>query len=259
MRITGNGVWGPPADRTSHRVLRRARGARRRLHRHRGLLRALRRRGADHGGAAPLRRGCGDRDQGRAAAHGPGRVAYRSAPGYLRQELELSLRRLGLERIDLYQLHRIDPTGPAGGSWASSQRCRRRARSATSACQRWAVEEIEGARDVAESFGAEPLQPRPTASTRRSSTTCEKENLASSRGSRSPTGGLARPGGTLRSVAAEHGATPAQLALSWLLPALPGDAADPRHVHREAPGGEPRRRRRHPHRRRVRDVEQGRR
>ena len=52
------------------------------------------------------------RHQGRADAHRPGRVARVGRPAYLRQCVEMSLRRLGVERIDLYQLHRIDREVP---------------------------------------------------------------------------------------------------------------------------------------------------
>ncbi len=50
---------------------------------------------------------------------GPGVWTPLGQPAYLRQEVEMSLRRLGLERIDLFQLHRIDPDVPVADQWAS--------------------------------------------------------------------------------------------------------------------------------------------
>ena len=64
---------------------------------------------------------------------GPAKTEYVGRAGYLIQCVEMSLRRLKLERIDLYQLHRIDPRTPLEESWARSSGCRSRARSATSA------------------------------------------------------------------------------------------------------------------------------
>ena len=73
----------------------------------------------------------------RADPPGPGRVGPVGRPEYLRQQCEMSLRRLGVERIDLFQLHRIDPKVPARGAVRRAQAsCRTRARSATSACPR---------------------------------------------------------------------------------------------------------------------------
>ena len=113
MQLTGPGRLGA-ARGSGGRGGRAApgRGAGRRPLRHRRLLRPLRRRGAAARGAAPLRR-ADHRDQGGLPAHGPRAVGPCGRPEYLRQECEMSLRRLGVERIDLFQLHRIDPTVPA--------------------------------------------------------------------------------------------------------------------------------------------------
>ena len=126
MQITGEGVWGPAEDPDEAiAVLRRTRRARRHVHRHRRLLRPVDSRGADQGGAAPVRRRSGHRDQGRPRAAGPGQLDAGRLPEYLRQQCEMSLRRLGVERIDLFQLHRIDPAVPledqVGGQGAAGR------------------------------------------------------------------------------------------------------------------------------------------
>src|SRR5579875_4001401 len=112
MRLTGPGVWGPPADRDEAvRVLRRAvelgvnfidtadsygpyyaeEIIREALHPYDGLVIATK--------AGLLR-------------PGPDEWVPMGYPAYLRQEVELSLRRLGVETIDLFQLHRIDDKFP---------------------------------------------------------------------------------------------------------------------------------------------------
>ena len=67
---------------------------------------------------------------------GPGIWTPLGYPPYLRQQAELSLRRLGVETIDLFQLHRIDATYPLEDQVGEFEDCRTRARSATSACPR---------------------------------------------------------------------------------------------------------------------------
>ena len=63
---------------------------------------------------------------------GPNQWVPLGRPEYLRQQAELSLRHLGLERIDLFQLHRMTRPCRSRTSWASSSPCSRRGRSATS-------------------------------------------------------------------------------------------------------------------------------
>ena len=112
MRLTGKGVWGPPADRDEAvRVLRRAVELgvnfidtadsygpyisediiHEALHPYDGLVIATK--------AGLLRTG-------------PDVWIPLGNPSYLRQECEMSLRRLGVETIDLFQLHRVDPNFP---------------------------------------------------------------------------------------------------------------------------------------------------
>src|SRR5580693_5884047 len=114
MRITGDGIWGPPADRAECvRVLRRA------VELGVDLIDT-----ADSYGPEvsenlifealhPYPDGLVIATKAGLTRSGPGRWAPVGRPEYLRQECEMSLRRLGLEQIELFQLHRIDALVPA--------------------------------------------------------------------------------------------------------------------------------------------------
>ncbi|WP_236705700.1 aldo/keto reductase, partial [Frankia sp. ACN1ag] len=113
MRITGPGIWGPPADPAEARaVLRRA------VELGVNFIDT-----ADSYGPHvseeliaealhPYPEGLVIATKGGLTRQGPNRWAPVARPAYLRQQVEMSLRRLKLERIDLYQLHRIDPATP---------------------------------------------------------------------------------------------------------------------------------------------------
>ena len=114
MRLTGPGIWGPPADRAEAiRVLRRA------VELGVNFIDT-----ADSYGPHvseeiiaealhPYPVGVVIATKGGMERPGPGAWAPNGRPEYLRRQLEGSLRRLRLDRIDLYQLHRIDPKVPA--------------------------------------------------------------------------------------------------------------------------------------------------
>ncbi|MEK8225330.1 aldo/keto reductase [Oerskovia sp. M15] len=80
--------------------------------RHRGLLRPGRRRGSAPRGAPPYRDQTVIATKGGFVRTGPAQWHPLARPEYLRQQVEMSLRRLRVDRIDLYQLHRIDPQVP---------------------------------------------------------------------------------------------------------------------------------------------------
>ena len=65
---------------------------------------------------------------------GPDRWVENGRPEHLKSACEGSLRRLRLDRIDLYQLHRIDPKVPAEDQLGALKSCKRKARSNTSVC-----------------------------------------------------------------------------------------------------------------------------
>jgi len=148
---------------------------------------------------------------------GPGDWKPVGRPEYLRQEAEMSLRRLGLERIDLFQLHRIDPKVPLAeqvGELASLQKegkIRHIGLSEVTVdelrqAQRYAtIVTVQNKYNLAERT-AEPLLDH---ATRHGIGFIPWYPLA--------TGALAKPGGALDTLAKRLGATPSQLALAWLL------------------------------------------
>src|SRR5258705_12395651 len=132
MRITGDGIWGEPRDRESaKKVLRRA-----------VELGVIFIDTADSYGPevseqligealAPYAKGIVIATKAGLTRQGPDRWLPVGRPEYLIQEVEMSLRRLKLERIDLWQLHRIDPKVPGEESLGAIKKLRSRERSGT--------------------------------------------------------------------------------------------------------------------------------
>ena len=134
MRLVGEGAWGEPSDpEECRRVLRRA------VELGVTLIDTADAYGPEIAerligeALAPYAPGVVIATKGGITRQGPAKTEYVGRAGYLIQCVEMSLRRLKLERIDLYQLHRIDPRTPLEESLARSAACRSRERSATSA------------------------------------------------------------------------------------------------------------------------------
>ncbi|HUR74790.1 MAG TPA: aldo/keto reductase [Sporichthya sp.] len=217
MQITGDGIWGPPADREGAiAVLRRAvelgvnfvdtadsygpyvseELIREALHPYAGVTIATK--------AGLLRTG-------------PRQWHPLGRPEYLRQEAEMSLRRLGLEQIPLYQLHRVDPLVPLEDSVGELAELQKEGKIGAIGLSEVDVLQIKAARAVAEIVS---VQNRYNLADRAHESVveyCEAEGIAFIPWYPVATGELARPGGILDGFSAIHGATPAQLALAWLL------------------------------------------
>jgi aryl-alcohol dehydrogenase-like predicted oxidoreductase len=148
---------------------------------------------------------------------GPGEWHAVGRPEYLRQEVELSLRRLGVDRLDLLQLHRIDPQVPLADQIGELDALRGEGKIRHIGLSEVSVADIEAVREIAPIVSVQNLY---NLVNRRSEDVleyCERENLAFIPWFPIATGELARPGGPLDGLARETGATPAQLALAWLL------------------------------------------
>jgi pyridoxine 4-dehydrogenase len=218
MRITGEGIWGPPAD-------------------HDGALAVLRRAvelGIDFIDTAdsygpyvseeliaealhPYPEGLVIATKGGLVRTGPGEWHPVGDPKYLRQEAEMSLRRLKLDRIPLYQLHRPDPKVPIEDSDGELAALRDEGKIQHVGVSNVTVEELARARAVTT---VATVQNRYNLTDRASEDVldvCTADGLGFIPWFPIAVGELARPGGPLDGMSTRHGSSPGQLALAWLL------------------------------------------
>ncbi|WP_433021476.1 aldo/keto reductase [Kribbella sp. CA-294648] len=152
---------------------------------------------------------------------GPGKWAPVGRPEYLRQAVELSLRHLGLERIDLLQLHRIDPKVPLADQVGELAKMQAEGKIRHIGLSQVSVEEIEEATKTAPIVSVQNLYNLSQRNDEPVLEYAEQNNLAFIPWFPLATGDLAKPGGPLDSIAKEHGSSPSQLALAWLLKRSP--------------------------------------
>jgi pyridoxine 4-dehydrogenase len=218
MRLTGPGIWGPPKDHDEAiRVLRRA------VELGVTLIDT-----ADSYGPYV------NEELIREALHpypndlviatkagqvrtGPNEWHPLGRPEFLRQEAEMSLRRLGVEQIDLLQLHRVDPLVPFAEQVGTLVNLQREGKVRHIGLCNVTVDQVLAAQRFARIV---TVQNRYNLIDRTSEAVfdfCADEGIGFVPWFPMATGELARRGGPLDSVANELGATPAQLALAWLL------------------------------------------
>jgi aryl-alcohol dehydrogenase-like predicted oxidoreductase len=218
MRITGEGVWGEPRDpEGAKKVLRRA------VELGVNFIDT-----ADAYGPAvserligealsPYAKGVVVATKGGLVRQGPGKWEPVGRPAYLRQEVELSLRYLKTERIDLWQLHRIDPKTPVEESLGEIARLQQEGKIRHVGLSEVKPHEIEQAQKVVKIVS---VQNKYNLSDREHDDVveyCEKNGLAFIPWFPVAAGKLAEPGGVLEGAAKRHGVTMAQLSLAWLL------------------------------------------
>ncbi|MEV6252292.1 aldo/keto reductase [Nocardia sp. NPDC051911] len=218
MQLTGPGVWGDPKDPDEAvRVLRRAvelgvnfidtadsygpfvseKLIRKALHPYpEGLVIATK---------AGLTR------------QGPNEWRPVARPEYLRQQAELSLRHLGVDRIDLYQLHRIDSQVPLADQIGELVALQQEGKIRHIGLSQVTVEQLRQVRELATIVSVQNLYNLANRADEDVLNYAEQENIGFIPWFPIATGELAAPGGPLAAISAEHGATPAQLALAWLL------------------------------------------
>ncbi|MEU6200361.1 aldo/keto reductase [Streptomyces sp. NPDC047061] len=148
---------------------------------------------------------------------GPGVWLPNGRPEYLRQQVEQSLRNLGVERIDLYQLHRIDPAVPVEESLGELTRLQQDGKIRHVGLSQVSVAQLEQARAVAEIVSVQNLYNLADRTSEDVLAYCEAEHLAFIPWFPIATGTLAESHGPLARISRSHGATPSQLALAWLL------------------------------------------
>ena len=217
MRVTGDGIWGDPADPE-------------------GALATLRRLPelgvnfidtADSYGPAVseelIREALQPYDEvvvatkGGLTRTGPNVWPPCGRPEYLIQQAYLSRRRLGVERIDLWQLHRIDPAVPRDEQFGAVRELMDRGVIRHAGLSEVSVEDIEAARQV---FPVATVQNLYNLVNRKSEDVldyCAAQNIGFIPWFPLAAGSLARSGSVLSEVATRLGASPSQVALAWVL------------------------------------------
>ena len=227
MQITGRGVWGPPRDRAEAvRVLKR-----------------LPELGVNFIDTAdsygpyvaediiaealhPYPEGLVIATKAGLERPGPDRWTPNGRPEYLRRQLEGSLRRLKLERVDLWQLHRVDRAVPADEQFGAIREFQRQGLIRLVGLSEVSVSQIEQARRTVEIASVQNRYNINDREWEAELDHCEREGMAFipwfplSAGSLDPAGPLAR-------VAQRHGATVFQIALAWLLARSPATLVIP--------------------------------
>ena len=153
--------------------------------------------------------------------HGPGIWQPVGRPEYLRQQTELSLRHLGLERIDLFQLHRIDPQVPLEDSIGELVLLQQEGKIAHIGLSQVSIQELEQARAITVISSVQNLFNLSDRTSEPLLDHAASNGIAFIPWFPLATGKLAQPGGPLDGLAAQHRVSPSQLALAWLLKRSP--------------------------------------
>ncbi len=218
MQLTGPGVWGDPKDpEEAVRVLRRAvelgvnlidtADAYGPVVAEQLIRRALHPYGEDLVIAtkAGLTR------------QGPGQWTPVGRPAYLRQQCEMSLRHLGVERIGLFQLHRFDPEVPLEDQVGELKALRDEGKIAHIGLSEVTVDQLRAAQAVVEIASVQNLYNLTHRKAEALLEYCEEQRIGFIPWFPLATGKLSQPGGPLDEMAERSGHSPSQLALAWLL------------------------------------------
>jgi pyridoxine 4-dehydrogenase len=148
---------------------------------------------------------------------GPGVWVECGLPAYLRQECEMSLRRLGQESLDLFQLHRIDPHVPATDQFALLRALLDEGKVRAVGLSEVSVEQIEAARRIVPIATVQNLYNVTDRKSEGVLEYCEANDIGFIPWAPVASGTLARAGGPLDSLAKDLAITVTQLSLAWLL------------------------------------------
>jgi pyridoxine 4-dehydrogenase len=149
--------------------------------------------------------------------HGPDVWKPVGRPEYLRQCVLMSLRRLGVERIDCWQLHRIDPAVPRDEQFGVVQEMRAEGLIRHVGLSQVSVAELEAARKVVPIATVQNLYHLARRDSEDVLAACEAHGIGFIPWFPLDAGKLAQPGGLVDRVAASLGASHGQVALAWLL------------------------------------------
>ena len=218
MRITGKGIWGEPADHAEAiAVLRRA------IELGITLIDT-----ADSYGPAvseqliaealhPYPKDLIIATKGGLLRPGPDKWVPDGRPEHLREVCEGSLRRLKVERIDLYQLHRIDPQVPLADQIGMLTTLQQEGKIRHIGLSEVSVDEIESVRRLTIVATVQNLYNLANRQSEAVVDHCEREQIGFIPWFPLATGSLAAAGSPLARAAERMGAAPAQVALAWLL------------------------------------------
>jgi aryl-alcohol dehydrogenase-like predicted oxidoreductase len=221
MRITGHGIWGEPADRAE--AIR--------------TLKRLPEIGVNFIDTADSYGPDVSEELIREALHpygkilvatkagntrtGPNRWIPLGRPEYLIQQAHTSRRRLGVEQIGLWQLHRIDPKVPRGEQFGAIRSLLDVGVIRHAGLSEVSVADIE---EASKTFKVATVQNRYNLVDRGSEDVldyCERHGIGFIPWAPLASGNLAKPGGLLDTIAKRHGAAPSQIALAWTLKRSP--------------------------------------
>jgi pyridoxine 4-dehydrogenase len=152
---------------------------------------------------------------------GPGDWRPVGRPEYLRQQLEMSLRILGVERIDLFQLHRIDSKVPLADQVGELAQLQQEGKIRHIGLSEVSVQQLEAATEFATIASVQNLYNLANRQSEELLDYATEHNIAFIPWFPLATGELAKAGGVLDDIAAKHGSSPSQLALAWLLKRSP--------------------------------------
>jgi aryl-alcohol dehydrogenase-like predicted oxidoreductase len=218
MQITGKGIWGEPDDpEECRRVLRRA------IELGVNLIDTANSYGPEVSerliaeALHPYPDDLAIATKAGLERPGPGQWVSNGDPAYLKSECEGSLRRLRVDTIDLFQLHRVDRRVPIEDSLGALVELRDEGKIRHIGLSEVSVEQIEQAQAVTPIASVQNKYNLGDRSAEPVLEACERQGIAFIPWFPLNTGGLAAAGGPLAEAAERHGATPAQLALAWLL------------------------------------------
>jgi pyridoxine 4-dehydrogenase len=221
MRITGPGIWGPPADPPgpagARQLLRRV------VDRDVNLIDTADSYGPDVSenliaeALRPYPENLVVATKGGFERPGPGRWEPSCRPDRLKRCCEASLRRLRVERIDLYQLHTVDPKVPIEDSVAALAELQEEGKIRHIGLSNVGVEDIERAQEIAPIVSVQNQYNVVNRASEDVLRFCEDAEIPFLPYFPLAVGELAESGTALADIAAGHGATPAQVALAWLL------------------------------------------
>jgi pyridoxine 4-dehydrogenase len=222
MRLTGDGIWGEPRDPDeARRVLRRA------VELGVNLIDT-----ADAYGPEVSERLIAEAlhpypddlviaTKGGMTRSGPGRWSSDGRPEHLREACESSLRRLRLERIDLYQLHTVDRAVPLEDSVGTLAELQREGKIRLIGLSNVSVGQLDRARELVDVVSVQNRFSLADRHTEDVLEACEAQGLGFIPWFPLATGALANRDGALAAVAERHRATPVQVGIAWLLARSP--------------------------------------